>query len=154
MVKRLKPSLKHKHAKVRCSAIEALKSLLLCGEKNMDVVEDLVCWQLPNIIPVWHFFDGGVWEEGKLIKPEEREVQRNYLAVLAGDKSPTVRACFLRMMADWMSCLFDRWDHESRLLPYLLNGLTDTVPEIRFEAHACMERLGAVHEDEKDNNDR
>lgn len=83
-----------------------------------------------------------------------RQVSRNYLAVLAADTSPSVRACFLRMLADWMSSLFDRWDHESRLLPYLLNGLCDTVPDIRREAHACMERLGAVHEDEKDNNDR
>eukprot|EP00281_Chroomonas_sp_CCMP1168_P023161 CAMPEP_0206235724 /NCGR_PEP_ID=MMETSP0047_2-20121206/13312_1 /ASSEMBLY_ACC=CAM_ASM_000192 /TAXON_ID=195065 /ORGANISM="Chroomonas mesostigmatica_cf, Strain CCMP1168" /LENGTH=582 /DNA_ID=CAMNT_0053659967 /DNA_START=18 /DNA_END=1763 /DNA_ORIENTATION=- len=154
MVCALKPSLKHKIGKVRVAAVEALTQLLLVGEKNLEVIEDLVSWQAPNVIPVWHFFNGGVWEEGQLVKPDQREVQRNYLAVLAGDKSPAVRGAFLRMMAEWMGRLFDRWDHESRLIPYLLNGLTDEVPAIRAEAHSCMERLGAVHEDEKDNNDR
>eukprot|EP00285_Hemiselmis_virescens_P000656 CAMPEP_0173413338 /NCGR_PEP_ID=MMETSP1356-20130122/81732_1 /TAXON_ID=77927 ORGANISM="Hemiselmis virescens, Strain PCC157" /NCGR_SAMPLE_ID=MMETSP1356 /ASSEMBLY_ACC=CAM_ASM_000847 /LENGTH=707 /DNA_ID=CAMNT_0014375365 /DNA_START=219 /DNA_END=2339 /DNA_ORIENTATION=+ len=154
MILALKPSLKHKHAKVRVAAVEALKACMLCGEKNLEVIEDLVCWQQPNVIPVWHFFNGGVYEDGQLVKPEERETQHNYLAILAADTSPSVRGCFLRMLADWMSSMHDRWDHESRLLPYLLNGLCDEVADIRAEAHACMERLGAVHEDEKENNDR
>jgi hypothetical protein len=39
-----------------------------------------------------------------------------------------VREAFLGMMIEWMTGLSDRWDHEMRLLPYLLNGLTDRCP--------------------------
>ena len=46
----------------------------------------------PNIIPIWHFFSGGTWEDGRLVTPEERGVRHNYLALLAGDKSVQVHA--------------------------------------------------------------
>jgi hypothetical protein len=42
-------------------------------------------------------------------------------------KSPQVREAFLHMLVDWMTRLVDRWDHEMRLLPYLLNGLCGTI---------------------------
>jgi hypothetical protein len=32
-----------------------------------------------------------VYEDGRLIKPDEREGQHNYLALLGTDKSPQVR---------------------------------------------------------------
>ena len=154
MIKALKGTIKHKHASVRQVAVSALGALLMVGDKNMNAVEDLVAWHQPNIIPIWQFFSGGVYEEGKLVKPDEREVQRNYLAILGTDKSPQVREAFLYMLVDWMTRLTDRWDHEMRFLPYLLNGLTDDVPKMREVAFEAMERLGATHEDEKDNNER
>ena len=58
------------------------------------------------------------------------------------------------MLVLWMTRLTDRWDHEMRFLPYLLNGLTDEVPKMREAAFEAMERLGATHESEKDNNER
>ena len=154
MIKALKGTIKHKHASVRQVAVSALGALLMVGDKNMNAVEDLVAWHQPNIIPIWQFFSGGVYEDGKLVKPDERETQHNYLALLGTDKSPLVREAFLYMLVDWMTRLFDRWDHEMRFLPYLLNGLTDDVPKMRQVAFEAMERLGATHEDEKDNNER
>jgi hypothetical protein len=58
------------------------------------------------------------------------------------------------MLVDWMTRLTDRWDHEMRFLPYLLNGLCDDVPKMREVAFEAMERLGATHESERDNNER
>ena len=154
MIKSLKSTIKHKHASVRQVAVSSLGALLMCGDKNMNAVEDLVAWHQPNVIPIWQFFAGGVYEDGKLIKPDEREVTHNYLAILGTDKSPQVREAFLHMLVDWMTRLTDRWDHEMRLLPYLINGLTDDVPKMREVAFEAMERLGATHESEKDNNER
>jgi len=154
LIKALKSTLKHKHSTVRVMGISALENLLLVGHKNVEIVEDIVAWQLPNIIPVWHFFNGGVWEDGELVKPEQRETQHNMLALLAGDTSAQVRAAFHKMLIEWMTRLYDRWDHENRLLPYLLNGLADSAPALRQSAFEAMERLGATHEDEKGNNDK
>jgi len=154
MIKSLKGTIKHKHASVRQVAVSALGALLMCGDKNMNAVEDLVAWHQPNIIPIWQFFSGGVYEDGKLVRPDERAQQHNYLAVLGTDKSPQVREAFLHMLVDWMTRLTDRWDHEMRFLPYLLNGLCDDVPKMREVAFEAMERLGATHESERDNNER
>ena len=154
MIKSLKGTIRHKHASVRVTAVSALGALLMCGEKNMNAVEDLVAWHQPNIIPIWTFFSGGVYEDGKLVRPDERATEHNYLALLGTDKSPQVREAFLHMLVDWMTRLADRWDHEMRFLPYLLNGLTDDVPKMREVAFEAMERLGATHESEKDNNER
>ena len=90
MIKSLKDTLRHKHASVRVIAVSALGALLMCGDKNLNAVEDLVAWHQPNIIPIWTFFSGGVYEDGKLVRPDERAPERNYLAVLATDKSPQV----------------------------------------------------------------
>lgn len=154
LIKSLKGTIKHKHASVRQVAVSSLGALLMCGDKNMNAVEDLVAWHQPNVIPIWQFFSGGVYEDGQLVRPDQREVQHNYLAILGTDKSPQVREAFLHMLVDWMTRLTDRWDHEMRLLPYLINGLTDDVPKMRDVAFEAMERLGATHESEKDNNER
>jgi len=154
MIKSLKGTIKHKHASVRQVAVSALGALLMCGDKNMNAVEDLVAWHQPNIIPIWQFFSGGVYEDGKLVRPDERAQQHNYLALLGTDRSPQVREAFLHMLVDWMTRLTDRWDHEMRFLPYLLNGLCDDVPKMREVAFEAMERLGATHESERDNNER
>jgi hypothetical protein len=49
-----------------------------------------VAWHQPNIIPIWQFFSGGVYEDGKLVRPDERAQQHNYLALLGTDRSPQV----------------------------------------------------------------
>ncbi|KAJ1477886.1 hypothetical protein T484DRAFT_1819549, partial [Baffinella frigidus] len=119
---------------------------------------------------VWQFFSGGVYEDGELllhrsldflsfllllfITPDQRETRHNMLALLAGDQSAQVRTAFIHMLVAWMTRLHDRWDHENRLLPYLLNGLTDAAPALREVAFGAMEQLGATHEDEKENNER
>jgi hypothetical protein len=38
-----------------------------------------------------------------------------------------VRKHLLAMLAEWLTQLPDRFDHETRLLPFLLNGLNDPV---------------------------
>ncbi|EKX50128.1 hypothetical protein GUITHDRAFT_103942 [Guillardia theta CCMP2712] len=154
LIDSLKSTLRHKHSSVRKVAVTALGSLLLVGDKNVTLVEDLVAWQLPNVIPVWQFFSGGVWEEGKLVKPEERQPRHNFLALLASDPSAKVRENFISVLIDWMTRLNDRWDHESRLLPYLLNGLCDPCPPLRMATFEAMERLGETHENERENNER
>jgi hypothetical protein len=59
-----------------------------------------------------------------------------------------VRLEFLNMIGNWMLTLTERLDHESRLLPYVLSGLTDDCPAVQAAAVQLLEQLGAAYEKE------
>lgn len=42
------------------------------------------------------------------------------------DFNASVREHVVLMLSDWLTNLPDRYDYETRLLPYLLNALTDS----------------------------
>jgi hypothetical protein len=50
------------------------------------------------------------------------------------------------MIGDWLLNLPDRMDHDTRLLPYLLNGLADPNPEIAASALKTIEDLGIQYD--------
>ena len=52
------------------------------------------------------------------------------------------------MIGNWMLTLTERLDHESRLLPYVLSGLTDECPTVQTAALQLLEQLGAAYEKE------
>jgi hypothetical protein len=53
------------------------------------------------------------------------DVQINYLAELMGDNSVVVRENVVHMLREFMTEMGDRYDHQTRLLPYLLDLMTD-----------------------------
>lgn len=53
------------------------------------------------------------------------------------------------MISDWMLNLPDRYDHEARLLPYLLNGLSDDCDDITELAMSTLRELGDRYEREQ-----
>lgn len=97
-------------------------------------MQDLVGYRDENVIPVAAFYRG--------------EVRRNHFATLCMDSSTAVRRRFFAMVASWLWALPDHYDHESRLMPYLLSALHDDDPEVCDHAHATLVRIGARHEEE------
>ena len=75
------------------------------------VFEILVGFRDPNTVPIKDFY--------------EPSHNINYLATFIVDPKNSVRETFIRCMGDWMVNLPDRYDHHSRIVPYILSGLFD-----------------------------
>lgn len=65
------------------------------------------------------------------------------------DDAAAVRLEFINAAGDWLLHLDERIDHQGRLLPYLMTGLTDTHPEVQQRSLALLEEIGVLYE--KDN---
>eukprot|EP00276_Gloeochaete_wittrockiana_P002836 CAMPEP_0184673296 /NCGR_PEP_ID=MMETSP0308-20130426/86600_1 /TAXON_ID=38269 /ORGANISM="Gloeochaete witrockiana, Strain SAG 46.84" /LENGTH=322 /DNA_ID=CAMNT_0027120765 /DNA_START=29 /DNA_END=997 /DNA_ORIENTATION=+ len=76
------------------------------------------------------------------------EAYVNVLAVLVIDRNPSIRKEFFSTLFYWLSILDDKTEHEGRLLPYLLTGLTDECEEIQRQTFDWMETLGELYEKE------
>jgi len=76
-----------------------------------------MAWRDPNIVPLSDFFDP--------------KIKLNYLARLSADKKDSVRKAFITQLGEWFTQLKDKWDHDRRVLPYLITGLFDTNEEIQ-----------------------
>lgn len=131
-------SLVHKHWKVRKAGLEAIKDVMYCGvfKYNSNLVEHLVGFRDPNIVPIKDFY--------------EPSTRLNYLAMLVNDKSAHVRGTFFEVISNWLTKLPDRFDHESRLIPYILSGLFDPIPEIKEDCFRYIEEIGQQYEEEKE----
>jgi hypothetical protein len=102
--------LTHKQSKLRLVALDALEVLMTCSpnKKNVDIMENLIGFNDPNLVPIKDFY--------------EPSTRLNYLALLVADPSPAVIKRFFEMITKWLLELTDKYDHESRLIPYLLSG--------------------------------
>jgi hypothetical protein len=74
------------------------------------------------------------------------DVSVNYLAELACDPSAVVRERLAVMLASFLTELEDRYDHQTRLLPYLLDLVGDENVAIQQITLACLSRCGAAYE--------
>jgi len=77
-------------------------------------------------------------------------VQINYLAELIQDKIIIVRLELIKMLSSLLNDIGDRYDHHTRLLPYVLDSLIDENVEIQSIAYICLQRCGKEYEDEHD----
>lgn len=138
LVRSLMPLLAHRLARVRVAAIEAIDALVTCPDTSKckgsgsDAIVDLLGYRDENVIPISAFYSV--------------EVRINYFAKLDQDGNPSVRATFFAMVGDWMLHLPDWYDHESRLLPYLLSAVSDTHDEIAQRALDTLRQLGDRYE--------
>ena len=75
-------------------------------------------------------------------------VSVNSLAELVVDKNPRVRARCCAMLAFFVVCLPDRYDHHQRLLPYLLSFYHDDVATTQQMAIGAVDNCGEQYEAE------
>jgi hypothetical protein len=131
-------ALTHKQWKVRRAGLEALGQVFYTGvfKYNAFILEALTGFRDPNSVPIKDFY--------------EPSTKLNYFAMLVADRSAHVREMFFRVVADLLISLPDKYDLESRLIPYLLSGLFDPIPEIRELTFEQIEEIGQVYEDEKE----
>ncbi|KXZ56414.1 hypothetical protein GPECTOR_1g369 [Gonium pectorale] len=119
-----------KRHRVRIAALQALRPTMHQGAHEM--ILEMVAWRDPNVISVKAFYGD--------------DLKVNFCGKLAADSHPAVRREFLSVLADWMTGLRERLDHEARLLPFVLSALNDESPEIQADAVALLERLGVQYE--------
>ncbi|GMF40384.1 unnamed protein product [Phytophthora lilii] len=139
-VRTLMPLLLHRLARVRVAVIESIRALVTCPNvekckgSGTEAIVDLIGHRDENVIPVASFYTA--------------EVRLNYFAKLDQDRNPMVRRAFFAMISDWMVNLPDRYDHESRLLPYLLSAVSDEDTSISRDALKTLDVLGERYERE------
>ncbi|KAK1934286.1 Dynein assembly factor 5 [Phytophthora citrophthora] len=139
-VRTIMPLLLHRLARVRIAVVETIQALVTCpnAEKckgsGTEAIVDLIGHRDENVIPVASFYT--------------TEVRLNYFAKLDQDRNPMVRRAFFAMISDWMINLPDRYDYESRLLPYLLSAVSDEDPAISGDALKTLGIIGERYERE------
>ncbi|DAZ99045.1 TPA: hypothetical protein N0F65_010931 [Lagenidium giganteum] len=140
-VRSVKDLLLHRLARVRVAALDAIRLLVSCPDfakcrgSGTEAIADLIGHRDDNVIPVAAFYTS--------------EVRLNYFAKLDQDSNVLVRRTFFAMISDWMTNLPDRYDHEARLMPYLLSAVSDENAEISAAAIATLDVLGRRHEEEQ-----
>lgn len=75
-------------------------------------------------------------------------VNVNILAELVADRNARVRLRCCEMLSYFMTCLPDRYDHQQRLLPYLLSFYNDNCEKVSRCAFTSVETLGEQYEAE------
>lgn len=134
------PTLRHRRAKVRVAAVNALHHVMIVPDRakrkaaGSEAIMDLVGFREENILPIAAFYTD--------------DIQVNYLAELVADKSPLVREKLVTMLTSLLTVIGDRYDHQTRLLPYLLDLMTDEVEEIANAALQCLQVCGRQYEEE------
>jgi hypothetical protein len=87
-----------------------------------------------NVLPIASFY--------------KAEVQVNHLAELVIDKSLPVREELARFLYVLLTEIGDRYDHHTRLLPYVLDLLTDESSTVATVALATLQKCGQEYESE------
>ncbi|KAJ0404687.1 hypothetical protein ATCC90586_001237 [Pythium insidiosum] len=140
-VRAVKPLLHHRLARVRLAGLDCIQWLVVCPNvekckgSGTDAIVDLLGHRDENVIPIAAFYTP--------------EVRLNSFAKLDQDANPQVRRAFYAMVQYWMKHLPDRYDHESRLMPYLLSAVTDELEETSRDARETLAALGRMHEAEQ-----
>ena len=140
LVRILLPLLRHRHAKVRIAGIDALRACMIVPNRakrkgaGTDAMVDLVGFKEDNVLNIASFY-----------KPN---VSINYLAELTSDPIVHVRERVVVMLSSFLVDLEDRYDHQQRLVPYLLDMLTDESPSVADVALSTLGRCGQLYEEQ------
>ena len=135
-------NLRHRNARVRLVSIELFEASVCVPNRakvrgaGTDAIADLIGFKEDNVIPIAAYYSA------------QCSVSVNVLAELAVDKNPKVRERCCQMLAYLMVCLPDRYDHQTRLLPYLINLHLDVFKPIQKCSLDAIEALGAQYEAE------
>ena len=66
----------------------------------------------------------------------------SHLAQRLFDQAPAVRSAVVDVVGLWLLDLCDRYSYFHKLIPLLLTGIQDEVPEIRKKADALWHDIG------------
>ena len=139
-IKLLLPALGHRHAKIRCAALDTVDALMQCPDEmkrkgaGTEAIVHLIGHRDENVLPIAAFYHG--------------EARVNSFAKLVVDNSVPVREKFANILGMWLHDLPDRYDYFTRLLPYMLSCLSDEAPQVSHVAMQWMEKIGKQWEDE------
>jgi len=134
------PVMRHRHAKIRAASISALTRCMAVPDRakmkgsGTESIMDMVGFKEENHLSVAAFY--------------KSDIQINYLADVVQDSSVQVRMKVAQMLHIFLTELGDRYDHQTRLLPYVLDLLCDECPEVASTAMATMQKCGKQYEDE------
>ncbi|CAK4608439.1 unnamed protein product [Aphanomyces euteiches] len=137
LVRASKHLLEHRLSKVRVAAMLCIRTVVMvpnvdkCKGAGTEAIVDLLAHQDENVIPVAAFYSA--------------EVKVNLFAKLDQDANVVVRQTFFDTVMIWLTDLPDRYDYESRLMPYLLSAVADECPLISAKAIETIDRLGKRH---------
>jgi hypothetical protein len=140
LVRALLPVLRHKHAKLRCAAVDAIRCCVMVRDREKRkgagtaAIQDLVGFREENVLQIAAFY--------------KADIQINFLAEITGDSVSAVRERVAVMLSAFLTELEDRYDHQTRLLPYLLDLLTDDAENVSSVALKCLETCGRQYESE------
>ncbi|CAM9789668.1 unnamed protein product, partial [Discosporangium mesarthrocarpum] len=144
IVRAIIPQIRHRHSKVRLAALEAVWKTVEVPDRakvkgaGTAAIVDLVGFREDNVLPVAAFYGKG-------------DTLVNHLAELTTDRIVAVREKTTAMLASWLTTLPDRYDHHTRLLPYLLNAVTDEAEVMSTRALEALSLCG--HEYEREHQD-
>jgi hypothetical protein len=140
LVRGILPVLRHRHAKVRVVAVRSLTACMSVPDRDKrkgagtEAMTDLVGFREDNVLQVSAFY--------------KSDVTINYLAELASDTSVQVKESVVAMLSCFMTDIWDRFDHQQRLLPYVLDLLSDGSDSVSHGALRCLEICGVQYEDD------
>jgi hypothetical protein len=140
LVRALLPLLRHRHAKVRHASLAAMHFIMIVPDRSKrkasgsEAIQDLVGFREDNVLQISAFY-----------KPD---VSINYLAELVSDASQMVRSELVSFLSSLLLDIDDRYDHCTRLLPYLLDLMTDEVSTISTAALKVLQGCGKQYEEE------
>ena len=140
LVRMLLPLLRHRHAKVRAAGVDAVRACMIVPNRakrkgsGTEAIVDLVGFKEDNVLNVASFY-----------KPV---TSINYLAELTSDSIVHVRERVVVMLSSFLVDMEDRYDHQQRLLPYLLDMLTDESTSVSEVALATLIKCGQLYEEQ------
>lgn len=139
------PNCRNRNTAVIVAAMDLLEASIVVPDKakrkgaGSAAIADLVGFKADNAISIAAFYDS------------QYAVSVNILAEIASHRNPRVRLRCCKMLQSVMIDLPDRYDHEQRLLPYVLLFINDAVTEVQNAALMCIEKCGEQYE--HDNSD-
>ena len=134
LVRSILPVLRHRLAKVRVAGIAAMHACMVVKDRakqkasGSEAISDLVGFREDNVLPIASFY--------------KSEVQINHLAELVIDKSLPVREELVKFLYALLTEIGDRYDHHTRLLPYVLDLMTDENEGVANSALATLQKCG------------
>lgn len=141
IVRAILPVLRHRHAKIRAAAVNGIAAYFVVPDKakrkgaGTSAINDLIGYHEENVLSIASFY-----------KPQ---VNINYLAELVCDATYQVREAVVIMLDALISELPDRYDHIPRLIPYLLDFLTDDNHDNLVSiAMNCLVKCGKMYEED------
>ena len=140
LVRSLLPILRHRLAKVRAAACSCVRACIMvpdldkCKGAGSDCIPELIGFREENNLSVASFYTA--------------EIRLNYLAELVTDTSVTVKERLVDLLTSLLTIMQDRYDHQTRLVPYLLDLMTDPAPHIAEASLNCLKVCGQMYEEE------
>ncbi|KAL7454857.1 hypothetical protein ACHAWC_007007, partial [Mediolabrus comicus] len=134
------PNCRHRNTTAIIAALDLLEASITVKDEakgkgaGSAAIIDLTGFRDPNAINIASFYDS------------EYAVSVNTLAELSSHRNYRVRLRCCKMIESLLTNLPDRYEHEQRLLPYVMLFINDVAAEVQHEALACINKCGRQYE--------